>query len=273
MPNNNTSTAITDTARKLQEFWCDAVENDNPCFLSLEFRDGDFRWFMNNARKAPNRFSNAQQQQPKKRTTPFPSRRPSQPNPSPSPQLPLTLPMSTPTEKPPENNGPPQGASPMQLRSNTTGRKKRKHVESPENPRATYETQVLNVSSHQISGREYDAELVDNELDNVEKPETNSEDEDEHSVSSQDDEEEADDVSDHISVTCEPIIASDIFSPNKFAILSGENENLSSPGIDPEHGPFVAIKPVTDSNAGTPISYTKSPSALELLYARNYLPA
>ena len=60
MCDDNTTAAITNTAKRLQQFWLDVVENGQPCYLALEHRDGKLLFYMNNAPRAPHKQSHAQ---------------------------------------------------------------------------------------------------------------------------------------------------------------------------------------------------------------------
>ena len=147
---------------------------------------------------------------------------------------------------------PPNG-TPMQLRNNVNGRKKRKATTSPETVRDTKVNTELDVSFHQVSGRAFEADPVDENESEVDSDVNDG-------YSSQDDLEEGNCDSKKDVSKCELTVSSDHFSTNRFALLSEESESLMPLSSKSEFNLPADAKPVSVTRSDSPTPNTTIPT-------------
>ena len=248
MRNNTTTATVLDNAQRLQQLWHDAVENGEPCYLSLEFRDGKFRFHMNNAPRPPYRQNNGQHHSTGKSSTPTRFGTPPSSRPSAQPEL-IPAAGHTSLLSSPESTAAPPNGAPMQLRS--TSRKKRKANASPETARNNKVNQELEVSSHQVSDRD-----LEDDLEDESEADVDSEENDACSACSQNDRDEGKREEDIRELT----IDSDHFTPNSFALLAEVSESPTPPGTRSGINLPANNKPVIVTNTDSPNSNSASPA-------------
>ena len=270
MRDKNTTATVLDKAKRLQQLWHDAVDNGEPCYLSLEFRDGKFRYHMNNAPRAPYRQSNGHHRPTGKSSTPI------RPGPQPSPGQRTTQPSqpSSPTTREPEKTSaavhispissheiitaPPNG-TPMQLRNNVNGRRKRKATVSPETIRNTNaKNPDLDVSFYQVSGRAFDADPADENESEVDSDVSDAD--ESYNIRSQDDQEDENSDSKHDVSKRELTVSSDHFTTNRYAILGEESESLTPPSTKSEFNLPADAEPVIVTTPDLPSPNTAFPA-------------
>ena len=145
----DTAEANVKEIRALVEFFCLRVQEKKPAFISLEYREGELKYFLNNASAAPHsRHKRRQTQQPttaphsrnRRQAPPQPTAAPNRHKPPPCTTHVEPVTISTPATTPPAPPGaPPTAGAPTETMADNTRAKKKRKANNGSPPTSTPE--------------------------------------------------------------------------------------------------------------------------------------
>ena len=159
---------------QLVEFFCQRVQSDKPAYISLEYRNSELKYFLNNAPAAPHRRrTTAPDRRQRQQTAPQPTAAPNRRTPTPcitrAEPVNAVTPAATPSAPPSAPFTP--GAPAESMADNTRAKRKRKAVDkspptsTPEVVRAgqgpSQQQEVLQISHLEIPDRDADTDTDD----------------------------------------------------------------------------------------------------------------